>query len=135
MGLFNRDKKSNKSRKTGKTKTSTKSTGNKIKPVKIKTHNDRKGGHPHLIMDNIDNNHVSIGLTTKHKKGKNSTNYKCDVNPLGGEGKSYMRRQGTVAPKNEYSGERTGKLSQKDFAQAKQYSDKAKQKYLDKKKK
>ena len=46
--------------------------------VIIKTHNDTKGGHPHIIVDNVDNKHVSVGLSTKPKKGKNSPNYKLE---------------------------------------------------------
>lgn len=38
--------------------------------VIIKTHNDTKGGHPHIIVDNVDNKHVSVGLSTKPKKEK-----------------------------------------------------------------
>ena len=45
-----------------------------------------------------------------------------------------MRRQGTVAPKKEYSGERKGKMTPRDYGKAKEYGDKAKQKYIDRKK-
>ena len=38
--------------------------------VKIKNHTDKKGGHPHIILGDVDENHVSVGLTTKPKKGK-----------------------------------------------------------------
>lgn len=70
--------------------------------VIIKTHNDTKGGHPHIIVDNVDNKHVSVGLSTKPKKGKNSPNYKLEKSPLNDGKQSFMRRQGTVAPKGEY---------------------------------
>ena len=101
--------------------------------VIIKTHNDTKGGHPHIIVDNVDNKHVSVGLSTKPKKGKNSPNYKLEKSPLNDGKQSFMRRQGTVALKDEYSGKRNGSLTPKDYAQAKIYGEKAKQKYLDRK--
>ena len=101
--------------------------------VIIKTHNDTKGGHPHIIVDNVDNTHVSVGLSTKPKKGKNSPNYKLEKSPLNAGKQSFMRRQGTVALKDEYSGKRNGSLTPKDYAQAKIYGEKAKQKYLDRK--
>lgn len=117
------------------------STGNSGKiirliPVRIKKHNDKKGGHPHVILEDFEGDkHVSVGLTSDPKKGKNSTNYKCEVNPLGGEKQSYMHRQGTVAPMVEYEKrEVQGALSSKDYERAKIYGDRAKQKYLNSKK-
>lgn len=103
-------------------------------PVAIKTHHDKKGGHPHIIVDNVEDKHVSVGLSTKQKKGKNGTNYTMEKSPFNDGKQSYMRRQGTVAPKNEYSGQRKGTLTPKDYAQAKIYGDRAKQKYLNGKK-
>lgn len=103
-------------------------------PITIKTHHDKKGGHPHVIMDNIDNKHVSVGLSTKPTKGKGSKNYRMEKSPFDDGKQSYMRRQGTVAPKSEYAGQRKGTLTPKDYAQAKVYGDRAKQKYLDEKK-
>ena len=99
-------------------------------PVQIKNHTDKKGGHPHVILSNVDDKHVSVGLSTKPKKGKNSTNYKLEISPLGDGKQSYMRRQGTVAPKGEYKQPRNGAMTKKDFAKAKEYGEKAKQKYL-----
>lgn len=108
---------------------------NKKYKVTIKTHRDKNGGHPHIIMDNIEDKHVSVGLTTKKKKGKNgSPNYEMESNPLNNEKKSYMRRQGTVAPKGEYFGSRKGEITENDFKHAKAYSDRAKEKYKNKKK-
>ena len=46
-----------------------------------------------------------------------------------------MRRQGTVAPMGEYENPRKGAMSPKDYAQAKIYGERAKQKYFDKQKK
>lgn len=100
--------------------------------IVIKNHKDKNGGHPHVIVDNIDDKHVSVGLSTKPKKGKNNPNYKLEVNPLGDAKPSYARRQGTVAPQKDYSRPRTGKLSSKDYDQIKSYGNKAKQKYIEK---
>ena len=102
-------------------------------PITIKTHQDKKGGHPHIIVDNVDNKHVSIGLTTKPTKGKGSKNYKLEKSPLNDCKQSYMRRQGIVAPKSEYSGKRKGSITQKDYLQVKIYGERAKLKYLNKK--
>ena len=105
-----------------------------IIPVTIKHHRDSKGGHPHIIVDNIDDKHVSVGLSTKPTKGKGSKNYRMEKSPFDDGKQSYMRRQGTVASKNEYAGERKGTLTSKDYTQAKIYGNRAKQKYLDEKK-
>lgn len=103
--------------------------------VTIKTHNDKNGGHPHIIVDNIDDKHVSVGLSTKPKKGKKGgTNYALEKSPFNDNKKSFMRRQGTVAPKTEYFGKRKGALTKKDYSQAKIYGERAKQKYINKKK-
>lgn len=103
-------------------------------PVTIKTHKDKKGGHPHIIVDNVEDKHVSVGLSTKPTKGKGSKNYRLEKSPLNDGRTSYMRRQGTVAPKGEYQNQRKGTLTPKDYAQAKIYGDRAKQKYLNEKK-
>lgn len=104
--------------------------------ISIKDHRDNKGGHPHVIMGNIDNSHVSVGLSTKKKKGlKGGTNYTMEKSPLGDGKESYMRRQGTVDNIKNYDNPRTGNMTQKDYDQAKVYGDRAKQKYLDKKNK
>lgn len=105
----------------------------KIIPVRIKTHKDKTGGHPHIIVEDIEDKHVSVGLSTKPKKGKNNPNYALKSSPLCDGKTSYMRRQGTVAPQKEYYGERKGRMTQKDYRQAKVYADNAKQKYLVKK--
>lgn len=102
--------------------------------VTIKTHHDKNGGHPHIILDNIADKHVSVGLSTHAKKGKNSPNYAMERSPFNDGKTSFMRRQGTVAPKVEYSNKREGSLTPKDYKQAKLYGERAKQKYLNKKK-
>lgn len=101
--------------------------------VVVKTHQDNNGGHPHIIVDDIDNKHISVGLTTKPKKGKNSPNYKLEQSPLNDGKQSYMRRQGTVASTSEYTSPRKGEMTSNDYLKAKEYGEKAKQKYLDKK--
>ena len=114
-------------------------TGNKypkrndLVPVRIKKHGDKNGGHHHVILEDFEDKHVSVGLTTRKTKGKNSThtNYECEFDPLGKGNRSYMRRQGMVAPIKEYDKqEHKGKMSPKDYAKAKEYGNKAKQKYL-----
>ncbi len=77
----------------------------------------------------------SVGLTTDSKKGKNSPNKKLTVSPIPiKKGKnSYMHRQGTVAPKKTYIKPRTGKMTSEDLERAKQYGERAKQKYIAKK--
>ena len=100
-------------------------------PVSIKKHADKNGGHHHIILENVGDNHVSVGLTTHPKKGKNSPNAKCDFDPLGNGAKSYMRRQGIVSPVKEYGKQvYKGKMSPNDYARAKKYGDKAKEKHL-----
>lgn len=99
-------------------------------PVHIKTHKDQKGGHPHVILEDIDNKHVSVGFSTKPTKGKGSKNYRLEKSPLDDGKQSYMRRQGTVDSKTRYKGNRTGSMTSKDYEQAKTYGERAKQKYL-----
>lgn len=108
--------------------------GSGIVSVDIKTHKDKKGGHPHVIIDNIDDKHVSVGLSTRATKGKGSKNYRLERSPLNDGKTSYMRRQGTVAPKGEYKNHRKGSMTQKDYGQAKIYAERAKQKFSDKEK-
>lgn len=103
--------------------------------VNIKTHTDRKGGHPHVILEDIEDKHVSVGLTSSPKKGKNNTNYKLEKSPLNDGKTSYMHRQGTVAPKKEYKRPQKGTMTPGDYAQAKKYGETAKQKYIEKKNK
>lgn len=105
-------------------------------PVRIKRHRDKNGGHNHVIIEDIDNKHVSVGLTRKVTKGKNSNrrNHKCEVNPLGGKETSYLRTQGTVARKQEYDRqEKKGAMAPKDYKKAQEYASKAKRKYLEQK--
>lgn len=102
--------------------------------VKIKTHKDKNGGHFHVLVDEVDEKQVSVGLSTKKKKGKNHTNYPLEKSPLDDGKTSYMRRQGTVAAKGEYEKPRSGTMTPKDYKQAKVYGERAKNKYLAEKK-
>ena len=103
-------------------------------PVDIKTHKDKNGGHYHVIVDNIDEKHVSVGLSTKKKKGKNHPNYPLEKSPLDDGKNSYMRRQGNVESVDSYYSPRKGTMTPKDYNQAKVYGERAKQKYLNGKK-
>ena len=105
-------------------------------PVRLKRHRDINGGHRHIILENIGDRYVSVGLSSKNKKGSNSTNYQCENDILGSGSRSYMRRQGTVDKiKNYYGNETTGVMTPKDYRQARIYGERAKEKYLSKKKK
>lgn len=109
-------------------------TKTNLVPVDIKTHKDKNGGHPHVIVDNVDKNHVSVGLSTKPTKGKNHPNIPLEKSPLDDGKNSFMRRQGTVAPTGEYDHPRKGTMTPKDYDKAKEIGAKAKQKYLTEKK-
>lgn len=109
-------------------------TENQYVTVEIRTHKDAQGGHPHIIVDSVDDNHVSVGLTHDKYKGKGHTNITLTVNPLGKPEISYMHRQGTVDLKKNYDKEaRQGILTQNDNEKATRIGAKAKQKYLSKK--
>ncbi len=101
--------------------------------VNIKFHGDKNGGHNHVIVEDIDDKHVSVGLTTKSKKGKNHPNLPLEQSPLGDGKESFVRRQGTVAPKKEYKAPRKGKMTQNDYTKVKKIGEKAKKKYLEEK--
>ncbi len=100
--------------------------------IRIKNYRDQNGGHPHVIVDDINSNYVSVGFTHSPKKGKGHPNYPLEVNPLGGSEKAYMRRQGTVAPQNDYYEPRDGIMTEADYAKAKEYGERAKRKYIEK---
>lgn len=137
-------KKKTKTKTVNQTKTSKRSLGdaqknkqvNSLVAVDIKTHGDKNGGHYHVIMDNIDDNHVSIGLTSQKRKGKNGRkNYLMEKSPFNDGKQSYMRRQGIVAPRKEYYNPEKGTLTVNDYEVAKKFSVRAKEKYLEKKNK
>lgn len=102
--------------------------------INVKNHRDKNGGHPHVILEDIDDKHVSVGFTTRKSKGKGHSNYELEISPLKDGKHSYMRKQGTVAKVGEYYQPRKGVMTEKDYAKAKVYGSRAKQKYLNKKK-
>lgn len=109
---------------------------NSLVTVDIKTHDDANGGHFHIIMDDIDDKYVSVGLSTHSKKGKNGgTNYSMEKSPFDDGRQSYMRRQGIIDKKKRYSNPRKGTITINDYNVAKKYSDRALNKYLENKKK
>lgn len=113
----------------------TESTLSNLVSVLLKKHGDKNGGHHHVILEDIEDKHVSVGLTTDPKKGKNSTNYNCKCDVLGNGENSYMRRQGTVDFQKKYYEPTTGKMTEEAYAQAKVYGERAKQRFLEKKEK
>lgn len=124
----------NKRKSPSKRKTKTAKKNDTYILITIKNHKDKHGGHPHVIIEDIDDKHVSVGFTTKPKKGKNSPNYSLAISPLNDNKKSFMRRQGTVDSKKNYEKQRKGQMTPADYAKAKEYGDKAKRKYLNKRK-
>jgi|GEM_PF-1756160 len=117
----------------------------KLVPVKVKMHNDKKENHFHVILDDIDNRHVSVGLSTHKKKcangKKGGNNYPLIKNVLyrgqkapKQEEKTYMRRQGFVDVRDNYYNEQKGSMVENDYQKALVYGERAKKKYLDKKK-
>lgn len=103
-------------------------------PVIVRDHRDRNGGHPHVMMDTVDDLEVSVGLTKDKFKGKNNPNYTCVGKPLGGNVVSYLHRQGTVDVPENYSAESvTGQMRPDDYNKAVIYAERAKNKYLAKK--
>ncbi len=111
-------------------------------PVKVKKHRDKNGAHNHVILGDIDNNHISVGLSTKSKKGKKGGNnfpLKKDTLDVGQKGykpqnPTYMRRQATVDNQNNYYRSLKGSMVKEDYQQAMVYGNRAKAKYLSNKK-
>lgn len=144
MGIFAKKKKS-KATRTKSTTSSKPTPAKKAKQPEVKqiilsnvdviisTHNDSNGGHPHVLMDEIDDKNVSVGLTTRPKKGKNHPNYPLAKDPVGGDKQSYMRRQATIDNKGNYKNPRSGSMAKKDYDKAKEYADRAKENYIAKK--
>ena len=103
--------------------------------VLLKRHRDSQGNHHLVILEDIDDKYVSVGTTTRPKKGNNSPNYKCENDIIGNGKSTYLRRQGTVDYRNNYTDPKRGRMTTKDYAQAKIYGERAKEKYLSNKKK
>ena len=105
--------------------------------VPLKRHRDKNKGHHHIIVDSIGDKYVSVGTSSQPTKGKKSKspNYRCETDILGNGKPTYLRRQGTVDEKTNYFGNRTGRMTTKDYERAKVYADRAKEKHFSKKKK
>ena len=130
------NKKSSSQKKKVTKKSATKSSkGVSFVSVLLKRHGDSQGNHNHVILEDIDDRHVSVGITSSPKKGKNSPNYKCGNDIIGNGKQSYLRRQGIVDLQTNYSNPSQGRMTAKDYAQAKIYGQRAKQKYLAEKRK
>lgn len=105
----------------------------KLVDVEIRTHKDAKGGHPHIMVDTVGDKNVSVGTTHDKYKGKKHANIPLEVNPLGENRQAYMRKQGTVDKKENYSStKQKGKMTVTDNVKAKQIGERAKQKELNK---
>lgn len=85
-------------------------------------------------MGTYKDRNISVGLTSKKKKGQNSnsTNYKLERSPFDDNELSYMRRQGQVRLKRDYFDTKYGVMTQKDYKVAQVYADRAKEKYIKK---
>lgn len=130
------NKKSSSKKKKAPKKSATKSAKSvSFVTVLLKRHRDSQGNHNHVILEDIDDRHVSVGTTSRSKKGKNSPNYKCENDIIGNGKQSYLRRQGIVDLQTNYSNPSQGRMTTKDYAQAKIYGQRAKEKYLAEKKK
>ena len=105
--------------------------------VPLKRHRDKNNGHYHIIVDSVEDQYVSVGTSSKATKGKHSKspNYRCEADILGSGQPTYLRRQGTVDKKTNYFGSRQGPMTVKDYERVRIYGERAKQKYLAKKKK
>ena len=107
-----------------------------ITNIRIGYLRDKNDRHPHLIMDEVDDKYISMGLSTEPRKGKNKKagkNKPLQINPLGGNDKSYMRRKATIENKKRYEKIQQGKIHTADYDVAKYYSDIAKDAYNKKK--
>ncbi len=104
---------------------------NNLVTVEIRIHNDANGGHPHIMVDAVDNKFVSVGMTHDQFKGKNHPNIALEHDPLGDSNQTYMHRQGTVDNRKNYSAtSKTGEMTALDNKKAQEIGEKAKQKYL-----
>lgn len=98
--------------------------------VDMKMHRDNNDGHHHIIVDNYENKHVSVGTTTDPFKGKNHPNIHLGYSVLNNEQESHMHRQGTVDLQSNYYNPHKGQMTLKDFERAKQIGEKAKLKHI-----
>lgn len=126
-------KKTTPKKSVSKKDTSTKtkiSTKEQFVPVKIKRLRDKKDAHHHVITGSIDNKYISVGLTTKPKKGKGNSNIKLKADPLGTKEDSFMKKQGTVERQKAYFDPKEGHMTVNDFSKAEKIGKKAKEKHI-----
>ncbi len=103
--------------------------------IKIKKHKDKKNGHYHGILEDIDDKHLSIGFTRDRFKGKNHPNYALKYDPMQTGQKVYMKRQATIDKVENYRPKiYSGVIHSKDYEKAKEYGQRAKENYYKKKK-
>lgn len=109
-------------------------TQSELITVNLKFHPDSNGGHHHIIVENLGDKHVSVGVTTKKKYDKKHNNIPLDHSPLSNGQKSYALRKGTVDIKKNYNSPKQGEITTEDAAKVKTIAYKAKEKEIKKNK-
>ena len=107
-------------------------TQSELVTVNLKFHPDSNGGHHHIIVENLGDKHVSVGVTRDNKYDKKHNNVPLDHSPLSNGQKSYALRKGTVDEKKNYNSPKQGEITTEDAAKVKKIADKAKAKELKK---
>lgn len=107
-------------------------TTNGLITVDLKFHPDSNGGHHHIIVEDLGDNHVSVGLTTSPKYDSKHKNIKLEHSPISNHKQSYASRKGTVDKKKNYNSPKQGQITQTDKTKVKQIADKAKAKVIKK---
>ena len=103
--------------------------------IKIKKHNDKKKGHYHGILEDIDGKHLSIGFTRDKFKGKNHPNRALKYDPMERGQTVFMKRQATIDDVKNYKPKiYSGIMFYQDYDKAKEYGQRAKENYYKKKK-
>ena len=100
--------------------------------VDLKFHPDSNGGHHHIIVEDLGDNHVSVGLTTNPKYDTKHKNVPLEHSPLSNQKQSYASRKGTVDKKNNYNSPKQGQITKTDKTKVTQIADKAKAKAIKK---
>lgn len=98
--------------------------------VDLKFHPDSNGGHHHIIVEDLGDNHVSVGLTTNPKYDTKHKNVPLEHSPLSNQKQSYASRKGTVDKKNNYNSPKQGQITKTDKTKVTQIADKAKAKAI-----
>lgn len=94
--------------------------------VSLKFHPDSNGGHHHIIVENLGDSHVSVGLTTSKKFDKKHNNIPLEHSPLSNGKPSFILKKGTVDKKRNYNSPKQGQITQNDAVKVKNVADKAK---------